>query len=62
MIPEASLNTGGLVEGALKEAATAKVTVQNLRRNISILTGDTFWNRDYPFIDYASGGSIEGCS
>jgi glyoxylase-like metal-dependent hydrolase (beta-lactamase superfamily II) len=39
MIPEASLNTGGLVEGALKEAATAKVTVQNLRRNISILSG-----------------------
>ena len=23
-------------------------------------TGDTFWNRDYPFIDYASGGSIDG--
>jgi len=39
MAPEASLNTGGLVEGAFKEAATAKVTVQNLRRNISILSG-----------------------
>jgi glyoxylase-like metal-dependent hydrolase (beta-lactamase superfamily II) len=23
-------------------------------------TGDTFWNRDYPFIDYATGGSIDG--
>jgi glyoxylase-like metal-dependent hydrolase (beta-lactamase superfamily II) len=23
-------------------------------------TGDTFWNRDYPFIDCASGGSIGG--
>jgi glyoxylase-like metal-dependent hydrolase (beta-lactamase superfamily II) len=23
-------------------------------------TGDTFWNRDYPFIDYSTGGSIEG--
>jgi glyoxylase-like metal-dependent hydrolase (beta-lactamase superfamily II) len=23
-------------------------------------TGDTFWNRDYPFIDYWTGGSIEG--
>jgi glyoxylase-like metal-dependent hydrolase (beta-lactamase superfamily II) len=22
--------------------------------------GDTFWNRDYPFIDYATGGSIDG--
>jgi glyoxylase-like metal-dependent hydrolase (beta-lactamase superfamily II) len=39
MAPEASLNTGGLVGGAFKEAATAKVTVQNLRRNISILSG-----------------------
>jgi glyoxylase-like metal-dependent hydrolase (beta-lactamase superfamily II) len=39
MVPEAVLNTGGLVEGAFKEAATAKVTVQTLRRNISILSG-----------------------
>jgi glyoxylase-like metal-dependent hydrolase (beta-lactamase superfamily II) len=39
MVPEASLNTGGLVGGAFTEAATAKVTVQNLRRNISILSG-----------------------
>jgi glyoxylase-like metal-dependent hydrolase (beta-lactamase superfamily II) len=39
MVSEASINTGGLVEGAFKEAATAKVTVQNLRRNISILSG-----------------------
>src|ERR1700730_9439412 len=23
-------------------------------------TGDTFWNRDYPFIDYSRGGSIDG--
>src|SRR6202041_1740197 len=23
-------------------------------------TGDTFWNRDYPFVDYATGGSIDG--
>ena len=23
-------------------------------------TGDTFWNRDYPFIDYGTGGSIDG--
>jgi glyoxylase-like metal-dependent hydrolase (beta-lactamase superfamily II) len=23
-------------------------------------TGDTFWNRDYPFIDYSTGGSIGG--
>jgi glyoxylase-like metal-dependent hydrolase (beta-lactamase superfamily II) len=23
-------------------------------------TGDTFWNGQYPFIDYASGGSIDG--
>ncbi len=23
-------------------------------------TGDTFWNRVYPFIDYATGGSIDG--
>jgi len=23
-------------------------------------TGDTFWNRNYPFIDYSTGGSIEG--
>jgi glyoxylase-like metal-dependent hydrolase (beta-lactamase superfamily II) len=116
--------TDGLVGGAFKEAATAKVTVQNLRRNISVLlgaggkatgstpshpprlvqfsptvfkdehtlhvnnmalmlkhyspahtdsdisvyfpeadilhTGDTFWNRDYPFIDYGTGGSIDG--
>jgi glyoxylase-like metal-dependent hydrolase (beta-lactamase superfamily II) len=22
--------------------------------------GDTFWNRDYPFIDYSTGGSIVG--
>ena len=39
MVPDAPLNTGGLVGGALKEAAIAKVTVQNLRRNISILSG-----------------------
>ncbi|HTZ89765.1 MAG TPA: MBL fold metallo-hydrolase [Alloacidobacterium sp.] len=25
-----------------------------------LLTGDTFWNRDYPFIDYGTGGSIDG--
>src|SRR5260370_467960 len=31
--------TDGLVEGAFKEAATAKVTVQPLRRNISVLLG-----------------------
>ena len=31
--------TGGLVGGAFKEAASAKVTVQNLRRNISVLLG-----------------------
>ena len=31
--------TGGLVEGAFKEAATAKVTVQSLRRDISVLLG-----------------------
>jgi glyoxylase-like metal-dependent hydrolase (beta-lactamase superfamily II) len=31
--------TGGLVGGAFKEAATAKITVQNLRRNISVLLG-----------------------
>jgi glyoxylase-like metal-dependent hydrolase (beta-lactamase superfamily II) len=23
-------------------------------------TGDTFWNRSYPFIDYSTGGSIDG--
>src|ERR1700689_824785 len=23
-------------------------------------TGDTFWNRDYPFIDYWTGGGIDG--
>ncbi len=23
-------------------------------------TGDTFWNRDYPFVDYWTGGSIDG--
>jgi glyoxylase-like metal-dependent hydrolase (beta-lactamase superfamily II) len=23
-------------------------------------TGDTFWNRNYPFIDYSTGGSIDG--
>ncbi len=22
--------------------------------------GDTFWNRDYPFIDYSTGGSVDG--
>ena len=25
-----------------------------------IHTGDTFWNRNYPFIDYSTGGSIDG--
>src|SRR5579862_834239 len=39
MVPEASLQTGGLVEGAFKVAATAKFTVQTLRRNISVLMG-----------------------
>ena len=23
-------------------------------------TGDTFWNGNYPFIDYSTGGSIDG--
>jgi glyoxylase-like metal-dependent hydrolase (beta-lactamase superfamily II) len=23
-------------------------------------TGDTFWNRNYPFIDYSTGGSLDG--
>ena len=31
--------TNSIVPGAFKEAATAKVTVQNLRRNISVLLG-----------------------
>jgi glyoxylase-like metal-dependent hydrolase (beta-lactamase superfamily II) len=31
--------TGGLVGGAFKEAAAAKITIQNLRRNISVLLG-----------------------
>lgn len=31
--------TEGIVVGAFKEAATAKVTVQNLRRNIGVLLG-----------------------
>src|SRR5450432_3880120 len=31
--------TGGIVMDAFKESATAKVTVQNLRRNISVLLG-----------------------
>src|SRR6202040_2748832 len=31
--------TDGLVGGAFKEAATAKVTIQNLRRNVSVLLG-----------------------
>jgi len=31
--------TGGLVGGAFKEAATAKVSVQKLRRNVSVLLG-----------------------
>src|SRR6201997_5718486 len=31
--------TSSIVPGAFKEAATAKVTVQNLRRNISVLLG-----------------------
>jgi hypothetical protein len=39
MIPETSLETNSIVVGAFKEAATAKVTVQNLRRNISVLLG-----------------------
>ncbi len=34
-----SAQTGGLVQGAFREAATAKVTIQNLRRNISVLLG-----------------------
>jgi glyoxylase-like metal-dependent hydrolase (beta-lactamase superfamily II) len=25
-----------------------------------IHTGDTFWNRNYPYIDYSTGGSIDG--
>jgi hypothetical protein len=31
--------TSSIVPGAFKEAATAKVTVKNLRRNVSILLG-----------------------
>jgi glyoxylase-like metal-dependent hydrolase (beta-lactamase superfamily II) len=34
-----SAQMGGLVQGAFKEAATAKVTVQNLRRDISVVWG-----------------------
>jgi glyoxylase-like metal-dependent hydrolase (beta-lactamase superfamily II) len=25
-----------------------------------LVTGDTYWNGQYPFIDYAAGGSIDG--
>jgi glyoxylase-like metal-dependent hydrolase (beta-lactamase superfamily II) len=40
LVPSCLLaQTGGIVEGAFKEAAKAKVTVQNLRRNISVLLG-----------------------
>lgn len=30
------------------------------RRADVLQTGDTFWNRMYPFIDYVAGGSIDG--
>src|SRR5580693_6210055 len=31
--------TSSIVPGAFKEAATAKITIQNLRRNVSVLLG-----------------------
>ncbi len=39
LVPSRLAAQTGLVGGAFKEAATAKVTVQNLRRNISVLLG-----------------------
>lgn len=47
-------------------AATAKITIRKLRGNISVVdadilhVGDTLWNGVYPFIDYSTGGSIDG--
>jgi len=35
------------------------ISVHFLEADI-IHTGDTFWNRNYPFIDYSTGGSIDG--
>jgi glyoxylase-like metal-dependent hydrolase (beta-lactamase superfamily II) len=35
------------------------ISVYFVRANV-LSTGDTFWNGVYPFIDYVTGGSIDG--
>jgi glyoxylase-like metal-dependent hydrolase (beta-lactamase superfamily II) len=52
-------NTTLLLEQYLPAHTDSDIAVYFPEADI-LHTGDTFWNRDYPFIDYWTGGSIDG--
>jgi glyoxylase-like metal-dependent hydrolase (beta-lactamase superfamily II) len=52
-------NTALMLKHYLPAHTDSDVSVHFAEADI-LHTGDTFWNRDYPFIDYATGGSIDG--
>jgi len=52
-------NTALMLKHYLPAHTDSDVSVHFSEADI-LHTGDTFWNRDYPFIDYWTGGSIDG--
>ncbi len=52
-------NTTLMLQHYLPAHTDSDISVHFVEADI-LHTGDTFWNRDYPFIDYATGGSIDG--
>jgi hypothetical protein len=57
--------SGGAQEEALlhffAEGLVPDCTVPSNNGNADLIhVGDTFWNGYYPFIDYSTGGSIDG--
>ena len=74
--PFIDYSTGGSIDGSIRaadsnlELATGQTIIipAHTDSDISVYfkepdvlhTGDTFWNGIYPFIDYSTGGSIDG--
>jgi glyoxylase-like metal-dependent hydrolase (beta-lactamase superfamily II) len=52
-------NTTLMLQHYLPAHTDSDISVHFVEADI-LHTGDTFWNRDYPFIDYSTGGSIDG--
>ena len=52
-------NTTLVLKHYLPAHTDSDISVHFVEANV-FHTGDTFWNRNYPFVDYSTGGSIDG--